>query len=267
MFQEQEKPDRIRQLKELFRRCFPLQSRRRRILHFIIVPIIVLFLGYVFFDDILMPLITRHGREFSLPEVVGYKLEDAREILKMTDLDLEVSLEKYHPDKEGGTVLSQYPAPGTKVKAGRIVKVVVSVGEKKVMVPPLAGISVRQAKFNIEAAGLLLGEITWTFSDSLPPKVVVFSYPASGTEVKMGSEINLMVNQGSLRGIVYMPRLVGRTLDEAVTILDHAGLKVGLIRHVRNEEYIPETVLEQSVEEATELEIGEEIDLIVSTTD
>jgi len=114
---------------------------------------------------------------------------------------------------------------------------------------------------------LSLGDVVWTFSDSLPERVVVFSYPASGTEIPIGSPVNLMVNRGSLSGIVFMPRLVGRALDEAVTILDDLGLKVGLVSEIRDENYLPQTVLAQSVEVATELEVGEEIDILVSTTE
>ena len=64
-----------------------------------------------------------------------------------------------------------------------------------------------------------------------------------------------------------MPNLIGRSLDEARALLDGAELKIGLIKYIRDENYLPETVLEQSVEEAVELEVGEEIDLIVSTTE
>lgn len=236
-------------------------------MNYIGIPLAVLILIYLFVDNAFMPLITRHGSEFELPDMVGYELASAEEVLAMLDLGIEVTSEEYHPDKPEGTVLSQYPPAGTKVKAGRIIKVVKSSGQKNVVIPPLAGFSVRQAKLNIEGVNLVLGDIAWTFSDSLPERVVVFSYPASGTEIPIGSPVNLMVNRGSLSGIVYMPRLVGRPLDEAVAILDDLGLKVGLVTHVRDENYLPETVLEQSVEEATELEVGEEIDLIVSTTE
>ena len=248
-------------------RAFPRESRRRKALYYIVIPLVGLAVLYFFFDRLMMPWITRHGDEFELPDIVGYRYDGAEEILEMVDLGIEKTNEEYHPQKEPGTILSQYPPAGTMVKAGRTIKVITSVGKKYVRVPPLAGFSVRQAKLNIEAANLILGDIAWTFSDSLPPKVVVFSYPASGTEVLISSEVNLMVNKGRLSGIVFMPRLVGRTLDEAVALLDDRGLRLGLVKHVRDENYIPETVLEQSVEEATELEVGEEIDLVVSTTE
>lgn len=245
----------------------PAKSWKRRITHFLVYPLVAFIILFSLADDIIMPIITRHGSEFELPDVLGYQKEDAIELLKMAHLGLEVTSEEYHPDKPPGTVLSQYPPSGTMVKSGRIIKVVTSIGQKFIKVPPLAGFSVRQAKLNIEAANLVLGDVAWTFSDSLPERVVVFSYPATGTEIPIGSPVNLMVNRGRLSGIVFMPNLVGKQLEEAISTLDGLGLKVGLVTHVRDENYLPETVMEQSVEEATELEVGEEIDLVVTTTE
>ncbi|HHI03874.1 MAG TPA: PASTA domain-containing protein [candidate division Zixibacteria bacterium] len=251
----------------LYNKLIPPGSWRRMIMNYFMIPLASLFVFYLLMDNIVMPLITRHGTEFELPEITGYQLQDAEHVLDLVGLGIEVTSEEYHADKDEGTVLSQYPQAGTKVKSGRIIKVVTSIGQKSVKVPQLAGFSVRQAKLNIEGSGLVLGDIAWTFSDSLPERVVVFSYPASGTEIPYGSPVNLMVNRGRLSGIVFMPKLVGRSLDEARSLLDAAELKIGLIKYIRDENYLPETVLEQSVEEAVELEVGEEIDLIVSTTE
>lgn len=259
--------DKLYKKESLYNKLIPPGSRRRKVMNFFVIPLMALVLFYLLMDNIVMPLVTRHGTEFGLPKVTGYQLQDAEHVLGLVGLRIEVTSEEYHADKEEGTVLSQYPKAGTNVKSGRIVKVVISIGQKSVVVPPLAGFSVRQAKLNIEGAGLILGDIAWTFSDSLPERVVVFSYPASGTEIPYGSQVNLMVNRGRLSGIVFMPKLIGRSLDEARSLIDGAELKIGLIKYVRDENYLPETVLEQSVDEAIELEVGEEIDLIVSTTE
>ncbi len=245
----------------------PPHSTRRRLVHFVGYPILALLFIYFFIDSGVMPWITRLGSEFPLRDITGLQTEDARDLLKLSGLDLEIANEEYHPDKPEGVILSQYPLPDIKVKKGRTIKVTVSSGQKMVPVPQLAGFSVRQAKLNIEASKLELGDVAWTFTDSLPEKVVVFSYPAFGTEIPIGSPVNLMVNRGSLSNVVYMPSVIGYSLTEARAILNEKGLKVGLVTKIRDENYLPETVLEQSVEEATDLETGEEIDLIVSTTE
>lgn len=248
-------------------KIFTDKNFQRKLLHYLGFPAVGLLLMYIITDWVVMPIVTRHGSEFELPDIKGYEYKDAEYILDKLGLKMEVTSEEYHPDKLEGTILSQYPASLTKVKSGRTIKVVKSSGQKMVKIPLLAGFSVRQAKLNIEAAGLELGDIAWTFSDSLPERVVVFSYPQSGSEIPHGSKVNLMVNRGRLSGIVFMPQLVGKNYDEAVIVLEDLGLKIGLVSHIRNENYLPGTVLEQSVDQATELEVGEEIDLIVSTTE
>jgi serine/threonine-protein kinase len=85
--------------------------------------------------------------------------------------------------------------------------------------------------------------------------------------IPYGSEINLMVNRGPYQMTVFVPRLIGLSLDEARSRLEEKGLKTGLITEVINENYLPETVLEQSEDAGAELLPGEEVDLVVSTTD
>ena len=79
---------------------------------------------------------------------------------------------------------------------------------------------------------------------------------APGDTVPIASKVNLLVNRGRGQGITFMPNLVGLSLTEAKDLLLLKGLKPGLVMFRRDENYLPETVLEQSEEEATELEVG-----------
>lgn len=222
---------------------------------------------FFLFDDIVMPILTRQGNEFALPVICGMTIGEAEPVLLEAGLTLRVTSEEYHPEKPTGTVLSQFPAGGTLVKKGRIVKVVISLGQKAVEVPELRGFSVRQARLKIEAAGFELGDLEWTSTDSLPEKVVVFSYPKSGTMIPYGSKVDLLVNRGPYQRTVFVPRLIGLSLVEAESRLAEKSLKVGLVTRIINENYLPETVLEQSEDAGSELMPDEEVDLVVSSTD
>lgn len=231
------------------------------------IPILVLLILYIIVDSIVMPVITRHGDEFVLPDFSGQRVVDAQVALKDLGLEFEISSEEYSPGEEKGVVLNQFPIAGTEVKEGRIIKFVVSLGQKMIPIPDLAGLSVRQAILNLETAKLELGEIAWAFSDTLPERVVVFSYPAAGTDIPLGSPVNLMVNRGRASNFTYMPKVVGLTLGEAKARLEDKILKIGIVTRRTDENYLPETVLEQSEAEGTELDVGTEIDLVVSSTD
>ena len=245
----------------------PIGSLQRKLVLWAGVPLLVLFVLYLIVDNIVMMQITRHGEEFPLPDFSGQTVVEATVTLDDLDLDYEIAAHEFAPGRAKGVILNQFPLPETKVKEGRIVKFVVSAGEKLVSIPNLAGQSVRQAMLDLETSGLQLGEIAWAFSDTLPERVVVFSYPAAETEIPMGSAVNLMVNRGRASNFTYVPQLVGLPLAEAKNRLEDKNLKPGVVSYRTDENYLPETVLEQSEPPGTELDINTEIDLVVSTTD
>jgi len=233
----------------------------------IILAVVCLFVLFVLINNIVMPIATRHGREFALPTIVGMTVEQAKPVLEEADLGLTVTSQEYHPDRPTGTILSQFPVGGTMVKSGRTVKVVTSLGQKDVAVPDVRGFSVRQARLDLEAAGFSLGDIQWTFTDSLPEKVVVFTFPKAGSMIPYGSAVNLLVNRSADQAIVAVPKVIGMSLEDATRILEEKGLQVGEITYVVDENYLPETVMEQSEIEGTELLQGEAVNLVVSGTD
>lgn len=243
------------------------ENRRQRALVWVGVLLATGMSMFVVFDNIIMPLVIRQGSAFELPNIVGMEKAEAQAFLKELGLTLDVTSEEYNPSFRDGAVLTQYPLSGAKVKSGRSIKVVTSLGEKDIVIPQITGVSVRQAKLDLETVGLRIGEISWTYTDTLPEKLVVFAFPGPGDTVSIGSRVNVLVNRGRGRGVEFMPNLIGLSLDEARDLLTRKGLKVGLVMTRIDENYLPETVLEQSEEEATELEVGEEIDLVVSTTD
>jgi len=245
-------------------RKLPYGSLQRRIVLWLVFPIVIILLLGVAVDKIFMPVVTRQGSEFTLPDYTGKSLQEAQLALEDLELVGEKASEEYSIDVLAGVVVRQFPRPGVKVKPGRTVKLVVSLGQKIVPIPELAGKSVRQAMLDLETAGLVMGEIQWALSDTLPERVVVFSYPSAGFEVPLGSMVNLMVNRGRASTFTYMPKLVGKTLDEATKEIEAKGLKLGVVSRRTNENYLPQTVLDQSEQEWTELDIGTEIDLVVS---
>ncbi len=242
----------------------PPGSLKRKLVFGFGIPLIILMILAGIFDKIIMPVVTRQGTEFALPDLKDRNLVDADLLLQDLGLTHEIASEEYAPGKEAGKILDQYPKAGTKVKSGRAVKVIISLGEKFIAVPNVAGKSVRQAMLDLETVGLKVGEIAWAFSDTIPERVVVFSYPSAGTEISMGGHVNLMVNRGRASSFTYVPELIGITLDQAKKRLMEKSLTVGEIKYRKNEDYLPETVLEQSEPEGTELDVGTPVNLVVS---
>ena len=245
----------------------PYDSLRRKVAFRIGFPLVGLILLVLIVNGIVMPIVTRHGSEFPLPDFTGERLLEARMALKDLSLVDTVASEEYADNVDKGVVLNQFPLAGTKVKAGRQIKFVVSLGQRQVLVPEVSGLSVRQARLDLETVGLRLGEIAWAFSDTLPERVVVMSYPPAGTQVETGSEITVFVNRGRVPRFTYVPGVVGGTLAEAETLLRGKDLELGIVSYRIVDSLLPETVLEQSEPEGAEVDIGTEIDLVVSAVE
>lgn len=64
----------------------------------------------------------------AVPPVVGIRLENAKDVLKETDLEVNV-VRKYSP-KPSGTVLSQSVSAGTEVRPGQTIRMVISQGPR-----------------------------------------------------------------------------------------------------------------------------------------
>ena len=253
--------------KGLLSRQLPYGSLKRKIILGGVIPMVLLALAGLVTDKIIMPTVTRHGSEFPLPDFGGLRLTEAQITLDDLELEYEIASEEYSPMVPHGTILNQYPVAGSKVKPGRAIKLVVSLGQKQVIIPGVAGMSVRQAMLELESVGLKTGEIAWALADTIPEKVVVFSYPNAGIEIPLGSYVNLMVNHGRASNFTYMPNVVGMTVDEAIKRLEDKSLKVGIRTYRTDENFLPETVLAQSEPHGTELDVSTEIDLVVSSTE
>ena len=64
--------------------------------------------------------------------------------------------------------ISQTPEQGEKKKANATVDLIVSLGQEMTTVPDLTGMTVRQAKFELEKAELVLGTTERDFHEEIP---------------------------------------------------------------------------------------------------
>ncbi len=230
--------------------------------------LLVLLLVFVFLMDlIVMPIVTRHGKESEVPSVLNLTLEEAKEVLKERGFGLRVMSEAYIPDTPSGLIVFQTPEPNFVVKKGRRIKVVVNRGTKLTTVPNLKGVSLRQAEIMLAEKDLKIGDVSWTANDSFPENVVVFSTPSFGAAVPAGLSIHLTVNQLSPKGAVIVPSFLGKNLQKAYKLAEDFGLKISEIRYKVDNSLLPRTVIEQIPKAGAEVERGTEIELVVSITE
>ncbi|MCK5740502.1 PASTA domain-containing protein [bacterium] len=240
------------------------QSRLIPTLKQLSIFVLTMILIVLIFDKIVMPLAVRHGQGYAVPTITGKKLEEAKQILADHDLKLVVESEKNDNLYPPGFVVTQNPQPKSVVKKNRRIYVVVSIGERQVIVPKLVGRSERDAKFLIESNRLDLENISFEHSTYYPEGVVAEQSLRDSVEVSSGTNISLVVSMGPFPNRFLVPTLAGKDMEKAIMLLQKSGLSIGRIMYQLEESLLPNTVITQSYEPNSEVPRGTAIDLIIS---
>ena len=95
----------------------------------------------------------------------------------------------------------------------------------KVVVPSLAGMSVKQATSELEDLGLSLQVGTEEFSEEVPDGKIIASDPAGGGRIAPTGTVKVTVSKGKERYDI--PNLAGLTIDAAETALTKRKLLIG----------------------------------------
>jgi beta-lactam-binding protein with PASTA domain len=138
-------------------------------------------------------VVSKGVQPVAVPNVVGKTEAAAGSALTSAGLTVGSVTQQYSSTVPAGQVISQSPAAGAQVAPGSAVDLVVSKGVQPVAVPNVVGKTESEATSAIVAAGLTVGRITWHYSNTTPPRMVVAQDPAPSTEVDPGSPINLTV--------------------------------------------------------------------------
>lgn len=223
----------------------------------------ILVVAFFFFDDVLMPLYVNQGGTLQVPDVTGMPFEQAERLLDSLGLEPRQGYVRPDPNHREGTVLQQNPIAFSTVKPGRRVYLTVSGGEPLVEVPSLKGRSIRDARFKLETRGLQLGAIRFQPSAELPENTIIEQDVPSGSRVRQGSRIAVVVSQGPSADRIAVPRVTGKSLPEAERMLKQRNLRAGQITYQASSEFLPNTVIDQYPRAGDLVSIGQTVDLFV----
>jgi len=201
--------------------------------------------------------------ETIVPDVVGMKDKDAIELLQNSGFEPLVIDTTYGESYPEGIIFLQKPTDRKIVKVGRKIYLFVSGGELVVSVPQLIGKTMLDAKFALERMGLKLGRVTQLPSDK--PKDMIFDQQfAEGTNLSKGQTVNISVSAGRSGGSIVVPNLIGKSLEQAESILAGKSLVIGKINFQTSQTLLPNTVLDQYPSSGNKLNPGEKVDLFVT---
>jgi serine/threonine-protein kinase len=207
------------------RPAVPLEGGRKWL--FVLSAVLAALLcAAVVVNFIVMPIVVKRGDLVAAPDLVGRPLYEAQRVVAEVGLGLRVADERPDPAIAAGRIVRQSPTAGVDVKKGRAMTVSVSSGIDTRVVPPVSGLTQRQAELDLESAGFVVGDVVPVTSDRITRGRVIGSDPGPGAPAATGAAIRLLVSLGPRAAEFMMPSLIGCEPDEAKMIAEGLGLAV-----------------------------------------
>jgi eukaryotic-like serine/threonine-protein kinase len=144
---------------------------------------------------------TKHNDYIIVPDYRGLYFTEVQVNPENFNYQFKVIDSIFDTEKPRGSILSQDPFPGAKVKKNRMVYLTItSMVPEKTMMPELRDLTLRQAQSMLESAGLKLGKLSYITSfdeDAVQNQLFKGRIIKAGTELDKGSVINLTVGMGA----------------------------------------------------------------------
>ena len=169
--------------------------------------------------------------------------------------------ETVESDKAEGTILEMSPEANKTAKKGDVINVKVAGASKKVTVPDLRDREINYIKDFLTQKGLNY-EITEEYSDNVESGYLIRQYPEKGTDVAIGSTIQLTISKGPKETYVSVSNYIGTNVDKAKGELESQGLVVLLEEQKTEDKSQDGMVLKQTIEGGTKVSSGSRITLI-----
>ena len=199
--------------------------------------------------------------EIEIPNLVGKDFEEAQKECQEKGLELRQRSSDYNTDYEEGQIITQDPQAGTMTKE-KVVYADVSKGTRMVKVTNIEGKDIKVAKYELENTLGFVVEQENVISETVAAGIVI-SQEYKDVERPYGSVIKVQVSSGDGKAQVVVQNVVGKSEEEARSILEGLKLNVEVQYDVDNEK-LNGTVLAQSYPTNSVLKEGDLITITVN---
>src|SRR5215831_7950255 len=164
-----------------------------------------------------------HGREVTMPNLVGKNVSEASTMLESRGLVLRVA-DRIYSDQPINVVLRQTTPAGLLMKVSQQAHVVLSLGQRQLQIPLLEGNSLRASRVELLRQGLQVGEVSAINMPDEPVDTIVLQNPKPGAGAAT-PRVDVLISQGSRENYYVMPHLVGLNETDAQRRLDQAQMR------------------------------------------
>ncbi len=206
---------------------------------------------------------TAEAQMVEMPDVVGYAEDAALSTLKKAGFtDVKVEHVK-NEDVQEGYVFEQSIPKNQKVIPTETVTLKVSAGAEEIEIPDVTGYEDGQAVTILTEAGFKPVH-GYEFSETVEKDKVIRTEPGAKTMAAKGSEVKVIVSNGSEKKEVTVPPLSGQTEATARNQLTDLKLQTGNVTHQHDDKIPQGSVVSQSIPAGTKVTEGTTIDIVVS---
>ncbi|HFU3799517.1 TPA: Stk1 family PASTA domain-containing Ser/Thr kinase [Streptococcus suis] len=184
-------------------------------------------------------IVLAKSASIELPSFIGQAKETAQQELENLGLQVRIK-EEFSNQYEAGLVVAMDPNENELVGKGDVVTLTVSKGVAPQTVPNVVSKTESAAIQLLEAAGFVVGIVSQEYHTSVAAGSVISSDPIAGTELPVGSTINLVVSKGKE---LIMPNFTSGqyTYSQARSQLQSLGVNVTNIERQEDRSYYATT--------------------------
>lgn len=202
-----------------------------------------------------------HGRETTMPNLVGRNVAEASQALRSKGLLLRVA-DRVYSDLPINQVVRQTPPPGMLMKVSQQAHVVLSLGQKQLEIPSLEGGTLRVSRIELLREGLQVGEVSTVSLPEDPADKVLLQNPKPG-RLAATPKVDVLISAGPREASYVMPYLVGLSELDALKRLD-PGLLHRKVNFLTAAQWPHGTVIDQAPLAGTRVGASNEVELTVA---
>ena len=164
------------------------------------------------------------GSRIVVPSTVGANQSEVKAALTPLGLTSLVVEKRFSEDIGEGRVIQSIPEAGGRVDQGATVKLILSKGPERFILPQVAGLTIETARALLGKLPVSLQPDSEEFNTKIPKGYVIESDPPSGEKVKRSALVVLRVSKGIEQ--VALASYIGKSSDQALNELQDAGFSV-----------------------------------------
>ncbi len=230
---------------------------------------VVIFVGLVALAVFFIAV--RGSEQTMVPDIKGKELTQALMELQVKELYPKIQLRYSQSALDKGTILEQDPRPGTIVKAGRRIRLVVSEGVIVDKIYDYIGRNIDDVKIELQTLSasaiqplLSLKEpFMYEFSTE-EAGTILQQKPEPGFDISGPTMLEFVVSKGPENAMIKVPDLVGLPIPDALEQIRQSGIAFSFsVRPVSGRE-VPETVVSQVPAGRTIIEANKPVSIVVT---